>query len=315
MRTALNVEVSHEQTAQAALRRRSTPVFSLIVCTLRRLEELRRLFESLAEQKCQDFEVIIVDQNPLGVLDELINDYRARFIIVRVTASPGLSGARNIGLGHATGDIIAFPDDDCWYEPNTLADVRARIENNKLIAIVSGKTTDKNGRQSVSLFLRQASRISRKNYLKCGNSNCLFFRREVFHEIGRFDVRLGVGAGTGFHSGEEADVLLRAIDAGLITRYFPDLIVHHDQVDASLTAAHIERAKNYGRGFGGLLRKHRFSTFEIAYRMSRPLLGAVVSLLSGNTIRARYRWARARSIAEGYRLWPLVVDRREFVSR
>jgi glycosyltransferase involved in cell wall biosynthesis len=315
MRAAMNVRPNCQETVRVSPQRKSRPMFSLIVCTLRRQDTLRRLFESLAKQTFQDFEVIVVDQNAPGFLDEVIDHYRHLFIIVHVSASPGLSAARNIGLRRATGDVIAFPDDDCWYDPNSLVDVLTRIESEKSVAIVSGRTTDGDGQSSVSLFLRHASRISRRNFLKCGNSNCLFFRREIFQEIGHFDVRLGVGSGTGFHSGEEADVLLRALDAGLSAQYFPDLMVHHDQVDEAITQAHIQRARNYGRGFGALLRKHRFPTFEIAYRVSRPLVGAVLCLLSGKVMEARYRWVWGRSIAEGYRTWPLSAGRRSFETR
>jgi GT2 family glycosyltransferase len=140
--------------------------------------------------------------------------------------------------------------------------------------------------------------------LKCGNSNCLFFRRHVFQQVGRFDERLGVGAGTGFHSSEETDVLLRAIASGLGAQFEPDLSVHHDQVDATITPSQIRRAREYGRGFGAILRKHNFSTVQVVYRVSRPLLGAALSLLAGNTMLARYRWARGRSIVEGYYRWP-----------
>jgi glycosyltransferase involved in cell wall biosynthesis len=315
MRAAMRVRSNCQETAHVPAQRKTTPVISLIVCTLRRRDTLHRLFESLAMQTFQDFEVVVVDQNPPGFLDEVIDHYRSRFVIVHVSAAPGLSAARNIGLGRATGGVIALPDDDCWYDPDTLVNVLMRIEADKSIAIVSGRTTDGDGQSSVSVFLRHASQISRRNYLKCGNSNCLFFRREVFQEIGHFDVRLGAGSDTGFHSGEEADVLLRALDAGLVAQYFPDLKVRHSQVDDVITRAHIQRARNYGRGFGALLRKHRFSTFEIAYRIIRPLLGAALCLLSGKAMRARYRWAWGRSIAEGYRRWPLSPGRRSFETR
>ena len=110
-------------------------------------------------------------------------------------------------------------------------------------------------------------------------------------------------------------MLLRALDAGLAAQYFPDLNVHHDQVDDAITQAHIRRARNYGQGFGALLRKHRFSTFEIAYRVTRPLLGAALCLLSGRVMRARYRWVWGQSIAEGYRTWPMSARKGSFETR
>src|SRR5882724_3254503 len=86
---------------------RSRPIFSLIVCTLGRQDQLRRLFASLAVQSFRDFEVIVVDQNEGGFLDEIIAAYRPRLEIIHVAAAPGLSGARNVGLAHASGQIVA----------------------------------------------------------------------------------------------------------------------------------------------------------------------------------------------------------------
>ncbi len=292
--------------------RKPTAVFSLIVCTLGRQDELRRLFESLSLQSFRDFEIIVVDQNAPGHLDEVIDTYRARLSIVHVLAAPGLSAARNVGLAIATGSLVAFPDDDCWYDPNTLIEMFKRFKDWSSMAIISGRTVDESGKPSASLFLEQPAIVSRKNYLNCGNSCSIFFRREVFLEIGHFDVRLGVGSGTGFESGEETDILLRALEAGLTAQYFPDLQVRHKQVDDALTEAHIRRAKGYGRGFGALLRKHRFPVFEIAYRVSRPLLGSALYLLLGRSLLARYKWTWGRSIAEGYRRWPSIKGRQSF---
>jgi glycosyltransferase involved in cell wall biosynthesis len=200
----------------------STPEFSLIVCTLgAREDQLNRLLSSLPVQTFRDFEVILVDQNPPGFLRQIVEHHSHALEIVHLRSNPGLSLARNVGIRHARGRLIAFPDDDCWYPPRLLTSVAETMHAATGTAVVSGRTLDTQGVPSVSLFMEHAAQVSRANFLACGNSNCLFFRAEVFRTIGNFDRRLGVGAGTGFHSGEEADILLRVLDAGLRADYRP----------------------------------------------------------------------------------------------
>jgi glycosyltransferase involved in cell wall biosynthesis len=294
--------------------RKSSAMFSLIVPTLGRTDELRKLFESLCAQSYPDFEIILVDSNAPGFLKEVIDGYHSRLQIVHVFARFGLAAARNVGLAVATGNIVAFPDDDCWYEPNTLATALSKFKGQQSLAIVSGKTVDHEGKPSVSVFLDRPARISRKNYLKCGNSASIFYRREVFADIGRFDIRLGVNSGTEFQSGEESDFLLRVLDAGLTAQFFPDLRVYHGQVDSALTNAHINRARAYGLGFGALLRKHRFPLSLVVYRVSRPLLSAALYLILGKLLLARYKWTWGRSILDGYRRWPSTNDPHSFAT-
>jgi glycosyltransferase involved in cell wall biosynthesis len=287
-------------------------MFSLIVPTLGRRDELRKLFESLCAQSYRDFETIVVDSNAPGFLKEVIDSFQTRLKIVHVLAELGLAAARNFGLTIATGNIVAFPDDDCWYDSNTLADALNKFKEQHSLAIVSGRTLDHEGKPSVSLFLERSARISRKNYLKCGNSASIFYRREVFADIGRFDIRLGVNSGTEFQSGEESDFLLRALDAGLAAEFFPDLHIYHGQVDSALTDAHIRRARNYGLGFGALLRKHRFPAWQLAYRVGRPVLGSAFYLILGRFSLARYKWTWGRAIMDGYRRWPSTNDPHSF---
>jgi glycosyltransferase involved in cell wall biosynthesis len=292
--------------------RKSSAMFSLIVPTLGRKDELHKLFQSLCAQSYRDFEIIVVDSNAPGFLNEVIDSYRSKLEIIHVSAKLGLAAARNVGLTFVTGNIVAFPDDDCWYDSNTLAYALNKFKGQPSLAIVSGRTVDQEGKPSVSLFLERPARISRKNYLKCGNSASIFYRREVFADIGRFDIRLGVNSGTEFQSGEESDILLRALDAGLTAQFFPDLRVYHGQVDSALTNAHINRAKTYGLGFGALLRKHRFPLSLLAYRVSRPLLSAAFNLVLGKLLVARYKWTWGRSIVDGYRRWPSANDPHRF---
>ena len=103
---------------------------SLVVPTINRVRELERLFRSLIAQR-EDFEVIVVDQNPDDRLVPLVDSYRKHFPIEHLRASQkGQSRARNIGLRHIQGDIFAFPDDDCVYSDGLLTAVSRLFQDN-----------------------------------------------------------------------------------------------------------------------------------------------------------------------------------------
>lgn len=278
-------------------------VFSLVVGSVDRFDRLERLFRSLDAQIYREFEVLLVDQNVDDRLVPLIEAYQARFSIIHLRSPKGLSLARNRGIGEATGAFVAFPDDDCWYRPETLSIVLGKFTSHPAAAGVTGRTFDASNAPSLSPSGDGETAITRDNYLSCGNSNTIFVRRELLDEIGGFDERLGVGAKTPFQSGEEADLLLRAIAAGRQLLYFPDVIVHHDQVDKEITFAHATRAAKYGRGFGALLRKHDYRPSYMLYRIARPLASAALALFRGDRATAYYKWSWLTGIAEGYRTW------------
>ncbi len=93
------------------------PRFSLIVATIARTDELRRLLVSLTQQEFSDYEVILVDQNEDDRIQNVIVEFTDRLTLIRISSPKGASRARNSGLPKASGEIIAFPDDDCWYSP------------------------------------------------------------------------------------------------------------------------------------------------------------------------------------------------------
>ena len=277
------------------------PALSLVVATLGRVDPLARLLASLAIQAGPSFEILVVDQNAPGTLDALLAAYDDRLAIRHLRSAPGLSRARNVGIAAARAPLVAFPDDDCWYPAGTVGRVVALMAAAPGLAGISGRTADAEGRDSVSPFGKEACRITRRNYLECGNSNGLVFRREVFAAIGGFDERLGVGSGTPFGSGEEADVLLRAIAHDLDIRFLPDLVIHHDQVETD-PAKTLVRSATYGAGFGALLAKHRFGAGYLAYRIGRSAIRMVVTGLRSPALAAE-RKAWIAGMLRGYRGW------------
>ncbi|KAA1179500.1 glycosyltransferase family 2 protein [Rhizobium tropici] len=279
-------------------------MFSLIVCTVDRFDQLERLFRSLVGQRHRDFEVVVVDQNADDRLCALIDSFSSSFPIRHIRSPKGLSRARNNGIAAAGGDYVCFPDDDCWYEPDTLSTAAALFSVHPELAIVTGRTLDAEGLASVSPTGETRLALTRWNYLKCGNSNGIFVRRAALSDIGGFDEDLGVGSESPFQSGEEADFLLRALGVDRQAMFFPDLIVHHDQVTSEYGPRQVERARKYGRGFGALMRKQAFPLYYVCYRLLRPVAGWLAALARFNRDAARYKRAWLMGILEGYATWP-----------
>ena len=96
---------------------RCSPLFSVIIPTHNRPTYLVEAIDSVLAQTVQDFEVIVVDDasEPPVPLHE---DPRVR--VVRRDTAGGPAQARNDGVGRASGEYLAFLDDDDWYEPNRL---------------------------------------------------------------------------------------------------------------------------------------------------------------------------------------------------
>src|ERR1041385_5452588 len=95
--------------------------FTLIVATVGRDGELYRLFETLCAQTHQDFDTVIVDQNQDDRIERLITCYGRRLRLRHVRAEKRRhASANNVGLACAEGELIAFPDDDCWYPADLL---------------------------------------------------------------------------------------------------------------------------------------------------------------------------------------------------
>ena len=96
------------------------PAIDLLVATVGRSNELDRLLTSLEVQTYKNFRILLADQNPSGYLDDMLAHHPGLPIIRTMLPPQGVSVARNVLLELASADIIVFPDDDCWYAPDTL---------------------------------------------------------------------------------------------------------------------------------------------------------------------------------------------------
>src|SRR5229473_221215 len=93
---------------------------SLLLATFGRAKELHPLMQSLRRQTFCDFELIVIDQNDDDRVTRILAQYTGDFPLQHFRSAPGHSRAFNVGLASGTGDVMAFPDDDCWYDPDVL---------------------------------------------------------------------------------------------------------------------------------------------------------------------------------------------------
>lgn len=277
------------------------PRISLVVATVGRTAELARFLVHLSAQSYRDVELIIVDQNPDERLQPILTPYRSRFQVAHLRSERGVSRARNLGLKRISGDIVAFPDDDCWYgDAELLARVAAFLASHPQWDGLNAIARDEDGMPIDPRAGSQAARLTRRNVCFSWMTYAFFLTRRVIEKVGGFDETLGPGSGSILGAGEDADYLLRSIGAGFAIRYEPSLAVNHPSDRPRFDSAGLARAFSYSAGLYGVLRLHGYPMRSVAWPMARTTFGLGLALLSGDIATARYRLAALRGRIRGW---------------
>ncbi|HTW94345.1 MAG TPA: glycosyltransferase [Tepidisphaeraceae bacterium] len=252
---------------------------SLIVPTVDRLLEVERLLKSLQAQTYTDFEIIIVDQNDDDRLASVIERHGSGLTISRIRCQRGASRARNAGARHAGGQLIAFPDDDCWYPPDLLASVHRLMVEHPDWDGIAIRGRDDRGALSVNRIDDLPGRVTRLNALRRGTACCLFLHRRVIDRIGGMDESLG--AGTRWVGTEDTDWLHRIAAARFHVRFIPDLYVCHPQIIDGFGPAARDKEFRYSMGMGRLLRKNEFPLVFVLLMLTAEAKELSIALISG----------------------------------
>lgn len=278
------------------------PQVSLVVSTIGRPEQLQRLVTSLTQLTDPGLlELVLVDQTDDRASAAYLESGTWPFPVRVTTSARGLSLGRNTGLALAGADIVAFPDDDCWYDHDVLSQVVWFLDHHPGIAGVSGIQLTMDGRPSMLRWAAGPCWITRGNFYRTAISSTLFLRTAIVREVGGFDVTLGAGSGAGYLSGEESDLILRILAAGHRLRYEPRLIVRQDEPRDDLPPGYTDKMAGYGRGFGRLFADHRLSPALFVGLLGRKSVGAARNRLRGDTSLARADLAFLRGAFVAYR--------------
>ena len=269
-----------------------------MLATIGRTIELERFLESLRSQSHTDYELIVVDQNPDDRLLPVLRHYAGGITLKHARSVRGISRARNVGIKLADGDIVTFPDDDCWYPMDLLERVAQFFDGHPEYDGLSGRPALPTGEPYQGLD-DVPSQVTKTNVWQKGMSLAIFLKRRVVGAIGNFDVTLGVGSGTPWGSGEETDYLLSSLEKGFRIYYQPSILVFHPPLRTGFGRAERRKAIAYGRGMGRVLRKH-YAFIDAWKHFFLPLRSAVYSFLTGRPRRAMYAWAMFQGRLAGY---------------
>jgi GT2 family glycosyltransferase len=278
----------------------AAPTFDLILATIGRTEELVRFLRSLDGQTYRNFRLIVVDQNGDDRLVPTLGGFKDAFPMLHLRAEPGLSRARNVALEHLAADLVAFPDDDCWYQPHVLEHVATFFAQHPECDGLGGLAVDADGRPSAGRADTKPGAMTVYNLWRRVASFTLYVRQRVIEAVGPFDETLGVGSGTLWGGGEDLDYVVRALRAGCPVYYAPALTVHHPRKREHGSDPDPRQGFEYGAGYGRVLRKSKVPLWFAAYSCARSFGGAALSLIRGNVGLARFYWGVGRGRVRGW---------------
>ncbi len=167
--------------------------------------------------------IIVVDN---GSCDGTARTIRARRPSVRVLPLAANIGAaaRTEGVRAATTRYVAFCDDDCWWQPGSLAEGVRLLDAHPGVALINARVVVRGGCDD-ACALMAASMLPKRTACP-GRAIAQFMagaaivRRDAFLAAGGFDRRYHIGA-------EESLLALDLLESGWEMIYCDRLVVHH----------------------------------------------------------------------------------------
>jgi glycosyltransferase involved in cell wall biosynthesis len=288
------------------------PTLTIALCTRNRPEMAAACAARLLACDPPADEILVVDQSDGDAtrrgIEALPNRSRLRLV---ATPTRGLSRSRNIAIREATGELIAFTDDDClprhdW--PERLRDAFVRWPE---AAAVTGASRPEDvagldARAIAATTWAPPGPVLHRGLLdpaNVGGGLNMAIRAEALAAIGGFDERLG--AGVPLLGADDQDILHRLLRERRLVVYDPAAVVsHRPWRDASEQR---ETDFSYSLSRGGwtalALRSGDLSVLRLVARSSgRSALRSLANLLTGHPGAALYHASIVGQAARGFTL-------------
>lgn len=252
---------------------------SVIIPSYRRFQPLINTIKDLQQQDCDDFEIIVVDQNSSwpgdfqASLTEIRQDPRISWLSQE---RPEVVIARNTAVQRARGEVIIFVDDDVEIPDRSFVSKHIANYSDPSVHVVIGRECQKGSKVDLLSnknqpdspnpeYLKRLSplqqvlwfdRNSDHRTLVCTFSTCNgSIRKETFLVIGGFDENF-----RGNSYGDDYDLILRLHKLGYQSVYDPTVWLTHLRVPmGGLRMSDLGNQVNYSKtstGFWLFLLRH-----------------------------------------------------------
>jgi len=223
------------------------PRISVVVCSYNGARTIGETCDGLAHLDYPDYEVIVVDDGSRDATAAIARKYSAR--VIR-TENNGLSNARNTGMAAATGEIVAYLDDDAVPDPHWLQYIAATFMTTDFVGVggpniappgdgMIAECVDNAPGNPVHVLVsdREAEHIPGCN---------MAFRKAALEAIGGFDGQCRI-------AGDDVDVCWQLQARGWKIGYSPAAMVWHHRRNRVQT--YWRQQKGYGEAEALLERK------------------------------------------------------------
>jgi glycosyltransferase involved in cell wall biosynthesis len=230
------------------------PLVSVVTPTYDRPNFLLSAIETVRKQTYSQIEHVIIDDHSPTPATDVVSTDDESVVVYRHDQNKGANAARNTGIEVASGEYIAFLDDDDEWKPTKIerqVDTAKRtgagavytgVEQKLDGEIFATQTPDLNGEITEDLL----------SGAPLNSTSTIMFRADVFDQAGTFDEELPINQDWEFYIRASTVIEFAAVPEPLVTRHHHDSQISDDYVGKRdvtvprMLEKHLDLASSYG---------------------------------------------------------------------
>jgi len=215
------------------------PKISVVVCSYNGSRTIGETLGALEILDYPDYEIIVVDDGSIDETSAIASQHDVKLIR---TENNGLSVARNLGMNAATGEIVAYIDDDAYPDPHWLTYLASAFMRTDHVGI-GGPNIAPPGDGVIANCVANAPggpiHVLLSDEIAEHIPGCnMAFRRERLMAIGGFDPRFRV-------AGDDVDICWRLQERGWTLGFAASAVVWHHRRNS--IKAYINQQRGYAK--------------------------------------------------------------------